>query len=105
PDVRAAYRRAAALLTVVFVILFVVAAITNLGRVRARVDDASARHDLDADLPGLVDSPAGARAWRARAPLRADYSQPRPVVASLHARRRAESSGVVTPPQARSGVL
>jgi len=105
PDVRAAYRRAAALLTVVFVILFVVAAITNLGRVRARVDDASARHDLDADLPGLVDSPAGANALRACGPLQVDYFQTRPLLAFLLDRRRVESIGVVNPPRARSGVL
>jgi hypothetical protein len=105
PDVRAAYRRAAALLTVLFVILFVVAAITNIGRVRARVDDASARHDLDADLPGLVDSPAGANALRACGPLQVDYFQTRPLLAFLLDRRRVESIGVVNPPRARSGVL
>jgi hypothetical protein len=105
PDVRAAYRRAAAVLTVAFAILFVVAAITNVGRVRARVDEASARHDLDADLPGLVESAAGGRALGACAPLQVDHFQTRPLLAYLLDRRRVESIGVVNPPRARSGVL
>ena len=105
PDVRATYRRAAAVLTVAFAILFVVAAITNVGRVRARVDEASARHDLDADLPGLVESAAGGRALRACAPLQVDYFQTRPLLAYLLDRRRVESIGVVNPPRAHSGVL
>jgi hypothetical protein len=105
PDVRSAHRRAAAVLTVAFAALFVAAATTNVARVRARVDEASARHALDAGLPGLVDSPAGARAVRACAPLQVDYFQTRPLLAFLLDRRRVESIGVVDPPLARSGVL
>jgi hypothetical protein len=105
PDVRSTHRRAAAVLTVAFAALFVAAATTNVARVRARVDEASARHALDAGLPGLVDSPAGARALRACAPLQVDYFQTRPLLAFLLDRRRVESIGVVDPPLARSGVL
>jgi hypothetical protein len=105
PDVRAAHRRAAAVLTVAFAVLFVVAAITNVGRVRSRVDEAADRHTLDAALPGLVESRTGARALRACAPLQVDYFQTRPLLAFLLDRRVVESIGVVDPPQARSGVL
>jgi hypothetical protein len=105
PDVRVAHRRAAAVLTVAFAVVFVVAAITNVARVRSRVDEAADRHALDAALPGLVESRAGARALRACVPLQVDYFQTRPLLAFLLDRRVVESIGVVDPPQARSGVL
>jgi hypothetical protein len=105
PDVRSAHRRAAAALTVVFALLFVIAAITNVPHVRDRVNEARDRHTLDAALPGLVESSAGRRALTACGPLQVDYFQTRPLLAYLLDRRRVESLGVVNPPDARTGVL
>jgi hypothetical protein len=105
PDVRERFRTAAIVLSAVFAVLFVVAAVTNVSRVRTRADDASRLHDLDASLPGLVESEAGKRALARCAPLQTDFFQTRPLLAYLLDRRRVESIGVVNPPQATRGVL